>query len=202
MNGDLPLFNLPEIEREILKFWKEKKVFKEGMKRSEKTAKKNFVFFEGPPTANGHPGLHHVLARVYKDVILRYRTMKGEYVLRRAGWDTQGLPVEIQVEKELGLKDKNDIETYGVAAFNQKAKDSVWQFKGEWENLTERIGYWLDFENDYVTYRNDYLESIWWILGQAHGKKLIKKSYRIAPWCTRCGTTCHLMKWGSRGFIN
>ena len=182
MNGDLPLFNLPEIEREILKFWKEKKVFKEGMKRSEKTAKKNFVFFEGPPTANGHPGLHHVLARVYKDVILRYRTMKGEYVLRRAGWDTQGLPVEIQVEKELGLKDKNDIETYGVAAFNQKAKDSVWQFKGEWENLTERIGYWLDFENDYVTYRNDYLESIWWILGQAHGKKLIKKSVGVDLW--------------------
>src|SRR3990167_10973407 len=157
----LKQFNLPEIEEKVLKFWQEKKIFEKSLKNRE--GKKKFVFFEGPPTANGRPGIHHVLARVFKDIILRYKTMRGYYVPRRGGWDTHGLPVELEAEKQLGIKSKREIEKFGIALFNQKAKEAVWQYKDEWEKITERMGYWLDLKNAYITYENPYIESCWWI---------------------------------------
>ncbi len=147
-----------------------------------------FRFFEGPPYANGKPGIHHVLARVFKDVMLRYKSMRGYYVPRRAGWDTHGLPVEIEVEKQLGIKSKKEIEKLGIALFNQKAKEAVWKYKDEWEKMTERIGYWLDLKDAYVTYSNDYIESLWWILKEIWKRGYLKKLYKVAPWCTRCET--------------
>lgn len=197
---DLKQFNLPEAEKKVLKFWREKKVFEKSLQIKRRGSrrgggkavgllqKKEFVFYEGPPTANGRPGIHHVLARSFKDVVLRYKTMRGYYVPRRAGWDTHGLPVEIQVEKELGLKSKKDIEKYGIAEFNKKCRESVWKFKDEWEKLTERMGFWLDLKNPYITYEKDYIETLWWIIAQFWKKKLLYKGYRVAPWCPRCGT--------------
>lgn len=179
-------FNLPELEEKVLRFWKESAIFTKSLQKRKKG--KPFRFFEGPPTANGKPGIHHVLGRAFKDIVLRYKTMQGYYVPRRAGWDTHGLPVEIEVEKELGLKEKKDIEKFGIAAFNAKAKASVWKYKTEWEKLTERIGFWLDFDNPYVTYENDYIESLWWVLAQIEKKKYLKKLYKVVPWCPRCQT--------------
>ena len=141
-----------ELEERILAFWGDNNVFEKSMEQRKGSTP--FVFFEGPPTANGNPGIHHVIARVFKDIISRYKTMRGYFVLRKGGWDTHGLPVEIQVEKELGFKSKKDIETYGVAAYNAKCRESVWKFKGEWERFTRRIAYWLDLQNPYVTYEN------------------------------------------------
>ncbi|MFH1759004.1 MAG: isoleucine--tRNA ligase [Patescibacteria group bacterium] len=197
MLKNLKQFNLPEIEEKVLKFWERDKVFEQSLKLRRDN--KEFVFYEGPPTANGRPGTHHVLARVYKDIILRYKTMRGFHVARRAGWDTQGLPVEIGVEKELGLKDKNDIEKYGVAKFNKKAKESVWKYKDEWEKLTKRIGFWLSFDNAYVTYENSYLEKLWWVFKQIDKRKLLKKSYKIIPYCPRCQTALSSHELGQPG---
>ena len=177
---------MPEIEEKVLRFWKENQIFENSLKKN--TKKRKFVFYEGPPTANGRPGIHHVLARAFKDVILRYKTMVGFNVSRKSGWDTHGLPVEIEVEKALGLKSKKEIEEYGVAKFNQKCKESVWKYKDEWERLTERIGYWLDLKNPYITYENDYVETLWWIIKEIWKKKLLYKGHRVAPWCPRCGT--------------
>ncbi|MGB9608892.1 MAG: class I tRNA ligase family protein, partial [Minisyncoccia bacterium] len=143
----------------------------------------------GPPTANGRPGIHHVLARSFKDIILRYKTMQGYFVPRRAGWDTHGLPVELEVEKKLGFNSKNEIEKFGIAKFNQKCKESVWQYKKEWEELTERMGFWLDFKNAYITYENSYIESLWWIIKKFWEKGLLYEGHKVAPWCSRCGTT-------------
>lgn len=182
----LKKFNLPEIEDQVLRFWKVNDIFAKTLKKNKN--KKKFVFFEGPPTANGKPGIHHVLGRAFKDIILRYKTMRGYYVPRRAGWDTHGLPVEIEIERELGLKNKNDIEKFGVAEFNARAKASVWKYKTEWEKLTERVGLWLDFENPYITYQNDYIESLWWVFSQIHKKGLLKKQHKVVPWCPRCQT--------------
>lgn len=179
-------FKLPEVEEEVLKFWKKEDIFKKSLAR--RRGKKPFVFYEGPPYANGRPGIHHVLARTYKDIILRFRSMNGYYVPRRGGWDTHGLPVEIAAEKALGLKSKKDIEQFGIAKFNEEAKKAVWLFKDEWENLTNRIGYWLDLENAYVTYKNEYIESLWWILKRLSDKKLLFQGHKVVPWCTRCGT--------------
>lgn len=186
MFKDLKQFNLPEIEDRVLKFWKEKQIFKKSLKlrRNNKT----FRFYEGPPTANGQPGIHHILSRAFKDVILRYKTMRGFFVPRRAGWDTHGLPVEIEVEKELGLKNKHDIEKLGIAEFNEKAKASVWKYQEEWERLTERIGFWLDLKNPYITYKAEYIESLWWIFKEIAKKGLLKKSFKIVPYCPRCQT--------------
>ncbi len=191
-------FSLPEIEEKVLEFWRKNGVFEKSLKRNDKSNgtngsyksnnKKHFVFFEGPPTANGRPGIHHILARSFKDIVLRYKTMRGFFVPRRGGWDTHGLPVEISVEKMLGLKSKKEIEKYGVAKFNKKCKESVWQFKEEWEKLTERIGFWLDLKNPYITYENDYIEAVWGILKKVWGKGLIYKGHKVVPWCTRCGT--------------
>ena len=153
--------NFPKREEEILEFWEKNKIFERSM--GQRKGKKKFVFYEGPPTANGQPGLHHVEARAFKDIILRYKTMRGFYCERKAGWDTHGLPVEIQVEKELGLKSKKEIEEYGIEKFIEKCKESVWQYRNEWEKLTERMAYWLDMKNAYVTMANDYIETLWWI---------------------------------------
>ncbi len=180
-------FDFAKNEEKILKFWEEKNIFKTSLAKTKKG--KNFVFFEGPPTANGKPGIHHLLARVFKDVICRYKTMQGFYVQRKSGWDTHGLPVEIEVEKKLGLSDKKQIEDYGIAKFNKMCQQSVWEYKQEWEKFTKRIGYWLDLDNPYITYNSQYIESIWWILKQFKDKGLLYKGHRVAPYCPRCGTS-------------
>lgn len=179
--------DLPQIEQKILKFWDKKKIFAKSLAKTKKGPR--FIFFEGPPTANGQPGIHHVEARAFKDIILRFKTMQGFFVERKAGWDTHGLPVEIQVEKELGLKSKKDIEKYGIEKFNKKCKESVWRYKSEWEKMTARIAFWLDMKNAYVTYENDYIESVWHILKQIWSKDLLYKGTKVVPYCPRCGTS-------------
>jgi isoleucyl-tRNA synthetase len=173
-------------EEAILKFWKENDTFKKSLEK--KAPKGEYIFYEGPPTANGKPGIHHLEARAFKDVIPRYKTMQGYHVRRKGGWDTHGLPVELQVEKKLGLSSKKAIEEYGIAKFNHECKESVWEYVDLWEKFTERIGYWLDQENPYVTYRNDYIESVWNVIKTANNKKLLYKDYKVVPWCPRCGT--------------
>ncbi len=179
-------FQYPAMEEEILKFWEKEDVFNKSLAKTK--GKKTFVFFEGPPTANGKPGIHHVLARVYKDIILRYKTMQGFFVERKAGWDTHGLPVELQVEKSLNISGKPEIEKYGVAEFNQKCRESVWEFKKDFEEMTKRIGFWLDLENPYITYETNYIESLWWIIKQIWDKDLLYQGYKVVPHCPRCGT--------------
>jgi isoleucyl-tRNA synthetase len=184
--------NLPEKsevakrEEAILKFWQENKIFEKTL--AKKSPKGEFVFYEGPPTANGRPGIHHLEARAFKDAIPRYRTMRGYHVRRKGGWDTHGLPVELQVEKELGLKSKKEVETYGLAAFNQKCKESVWTYVREWEEFTNRMGYWVDLQNPYITYQSEYIESLWKIVKTIEGKGLLYKDYKVVPWCPRCET--------------
>ena len=191
--------SFPKMEEEILKFWDENKIFEKSVQNNPE--EKSFIFYEGPPTANGKPGLHHVLARAFKDVIPRYKTMKGFRVERKAGWDTHGLPVEIQVEKELGLKNKQDIENIvpgnpreSIIEFNKKCKESVWVYKDLWEKLTRRMGYWVDMQHPYVTYENSYIESVWWVIAQvaklknAKRDSLLYKGHRVIPYCYRCGT--------------
>ena len=177
---------IPKIEEKILKFWKKNKIIEKGLKKNK--GKNKFVFFEGPPTANGRPGIHHVEARAFKDIIPRYKTMQGFFVDRKAGWDTHGLPVELEVEKELGFENKDDIEKYGIAKFNQKCKKSVWKYKDEWEKLTKRIGFWIDMKDPYVTYENEYIESVWYILKKVWDKGLLFKGFKIVPQCPRCET--------------
>ncbi len=188
MLRNIKSFNLPEIEEKVLALWKERGIFKKSITPQKGKKSKQFNFWEGPPTANGRPGIHHVLARVYKDVFVRYKTMQGFIVPRKAGWDTHGLPVELQVEKQLELSSKKDIEAYGISAFNQKCKESAGVYTSEFEKLTERIGFWLDMENPYVTYHNDYIESLWWIIQQIYRKGLLYEGHKIVPWCPRCGT--------------
>ena len=178
--------NFPKTEKKILKFWKENQIFEKSIKKRDRS--RDFVFYEGPPTANGRPGIHHVLSRVFKDIICRYKTMRGFKVERKAGWDTHGLPVELEVEKKLGLKNKKDIEVYGVAKFNKKCRESVWQYLKEWKKLTERIGFWLDLDHPYITYNNDYIESVWHLLKEIYEKGFLFYGYKVVPYCTRCGT--------------
>src|SRR3989344_7510781 len=198
MLKNLKQFNLPEIEEKVLKFWKENNIFRQSSVLRQSSGK-NFVFFEGPPTANGRPGMHHVLGRSFKDVILRYRVMRGYHVVRRAGWDTHGLPVEIEVEKELGIKRKSEIEKFGIAEFNARARLSVWRYKSEWERFTKRIGYWLDFEKPFITYENSYIESLWWIFKEIDRRGLLTKLHKVIPWCTRCQTPLSLSELGQPG---
>ncbi len=179
-------FNLPKTEKKVLKLWKDNKIFEKSIKQRVKA--RDFVFYEGPPTANAPPGLHHVLARVFKDIICRYKTMKGFRVLRKAGWDTHGLPVELQIEKKLDLKSKKDIERYSISKFNEKCKTSVWKFTQSWRDLTKRIAYWVDLDNPYITYNTEYVESLWWILKQIWNKKLLIQDFKVVPYCPRCGT--------------
>lgn len=180
-------FNLPKKEEEILKSWQEKKIFEKSLKIRSKA--KRFVFFEGPPTANGKPGIHHILTRSFKDLFARYKTMQGFLVERKAGWDTHGLPVELEVEKKLGIKSKPEIEKYGIEPFNKECKKSVWGYKDEWEKMTNRMAYWIDLQNPYITYDNKYIESLWWVIGQINKKKLFYQDYKIVPYCSRCGTS-------------
>ena len=178
--------NLPELEKQILLFWEENKIFEKSVE--QKDPNKAFVFYEGPPTANGRPGIHHVISRTVKDCVCRVKTMQGYRVERKAGWDTHGLPVEIEVEKELGIDGKDQIFDYGIGRFNQKCKESVFLYKKEWDELTRRIGFWVDLEHPYITYTNDYIESVWWILKEFWKKDLIYLGHKILPYCPRCQT--------------
>jgi len=190
------------LEEEVLARWREEDLFARTLEAHADAP--SWVFFEGPPTANGKPGIHHVFARTIKDLFCRHRAMKGYRVLRKAGWDTHGLPVEIEVEKHLpallkqrGMPDqdiarcsgKQLIEAFGVEDFNRLCRESVWKYQSDWERLSERIGYWLDYENAYITYSNEYVESVWWALATLHEKGLLTRGHKILPYCPRCGTT-------------
>lgn len=181
-----PSVNYPEMEEQILKLWRERDIFQRSMQ--ERIGGPEYVFHEGPPTANGRPGIHHVLARAFKDIFPRYKTMQGYYVQRRGGWDTHGLPVEIEVEKQLGLSGKQQIEAYGVAAFNKRCRTSAMEYIKDWERLTERMAYWVDMNTAYVTFHNEYIESLWWIMKQLWDKGLLFQGHKIVPYCPRCGT--------------
>jgi len=175
-----------EREKEILLFWKENKIFEKSIERREGSPR--FTFFDGPPTANGKPHIGHIITRVVKDIIPRYKTMKGYKVLRKAGWDTHGLPVELEIEKQLGISGKPQIESYGVEPFIKKCKESVFKYETEWREMSDRVGFWADMDNPYVTYHNDYIESVWWALKQIWDKGLLYKGHKIVPYCPRCGT--------------
>ncbi|MDQ3588493.1 MAG: isoleucine--tRNA ligase, partial [Actinomycetota bacterium] len=176
----------PALEVEILERWRERDVFHESIRRRE--GAEPFVFYEGPPTANGRPGSHHVFSRVFKDVFPRYRTMRGRLVHRKGGWDCHGLPVELEVEKKLGFQSKEDIERYGVAEFNAQCRESVLRYIDEWNALTERIGFWLDTDDAYYTLDDSYIESVWWSLKQVFDQGLLYEGHKVVPYCPRCGT--------------
>ncbi len=176
----------PAIEKQVLAFWKEHRIFEQSITSREGSP--GFTFYEGPPTANGRPGIHHVMSRTLKDLVCRYKTMRGFQVHRKAGWDTHGLPVEIEVEKQLGFTRKEDIVRYGVAEFNKKCRESVWQYKTDWERMTEEMGYWVDLSSPYVTFENTYIESVWWALKRFHDEGMIYKGHKIQPYCPRCET--------------
>ncbi len=178
--------NFVSREKEVEKFWKDNRIFEKSMEENE--GKPQYMFYDGPPTANGKPHIGHVLTRVIKDLVPRFWTMKGYEVPRKAGWDTHGLPVEIEVEKLLGLDGKEQIEQYGMAPFIEKCKESVWKYKGMWEDFSSTVGFWADMENPYVTYDNNYIESVWWSLKKIWEKGLLYKGYKIVPYCPRCGT--------------
>lgn len=173
-------------EKDIIKYWEDIDLLKLSIE--ERSDSPSFVFYEGPPTANGKPGIHHVMARTLKDLTCRYKTMKGYKVERKAGWDTHGLPVEIEVEKKLGLKNKHDIEEYGIGKFNEMCRNSVFVYEKEWRELTERMGYLIDLDNPYITLENDYIETVWWILDKMFTDGLIYEGHKILPYCARCGT--------------
>lgn len=175
-----------EIEKEILEFWEKNKIFEKSIET--RSSDKSFTFYEGPPTANGRPGIHHVMARTIKDIVCRYKTLQGFQVHRKAGWDTHGLPVEIEVEKELGIKSKDEIVTYGVEKFNQACKNSVFTYLKDWNELTRRIGYWINLDDAYITCTNEYIESVWWALKKFFDEGYIYKGFKIQPYCTRCET--------------
>ena len=181
-----PKLNLTLMEIEVLRFWKTHHIFDQSSVRRE--GGPDYVFYEGPPTANGRPGVHHVLARAFKDMFPRYKTMRGYHVIRRGGWDTHGLPVEIEVEKQLGFTSKGQIEEYGIDRFNELCRKSVFTYIQDWEKLTDRIAFWVDMDDAYVTYTNDYIESVWWILKQYWDKDLLYQDYKVVPYCPRCGT--------------
>ena len=178
--------NFVEREKEVIEFWKQNDIFEKSIAKNE--GGEEFSFFDGPPTANGKPHIGHILTRVMKDIIPRYQTMKGKHVLRKAGWDTHGLPVELEVEKSLGMDGKQDIEKYGIEPFIEKCKESVWKYTDEWRKMSERVGYWVDMDHPYVTYHDDYIESVWWALKEIWKKGLLYKGHKIVPYCPRCGT--------------
>jgi isoleucyl-tRNA synthetase len=181
-----PELTADALEQEVLQRWTRDGVF--AAAQAQRADAPAWVFFEGPPTANGKPGIHHVFARTVKDLFCRHRAMLGHHVPRKAGWDTHGLPVEIEVEKQLGISGKQDIERVGVAEFNRRCRESVWTYKGDWEQVSARMGYWLDYADPYVTYSNEYVESVWWALKTLHSKGLLYQGHKILPYCARCGT--------------
>ncbi len=178
--------NFVEREKQIEKFWKDNDIFRKSMENRKEG--ETYTFYDGPPTANGKPHIGHVLTRVIKDMIPRYQTMKGKMVPRKAGWDTHGLPVELEVEKLLGLDGKDQIEAYGLEPFIDKCKESVWKYKGMWEQFSGTVGFWADMDDPYVTYHNDFIESEWWALKEIWNRKLLYKGFKIVPYCPRCGT--------------
>jgi isoleucyl-tRNA synthetase len=197
-----PRQELPALEQAVLKRWREREVFAESLRLRE--GAEPWVFYEGPPTANGRPGSHHVLSRVFKDIYPRYKTMRGYHVQRKGGWDCHGLPVEIGVEQELGIGSKAEIEAYGIAKFNAKCRESVWAYLEEWNRLTERIGFWIDLEHAYRTLDPDYIESVWWALAQIHAKGLLYEGHKVVPYCPRCGTalSSHEVALGYRDVVD
>jgi isoleucyl-tRNA synthetase len=194
--------SFPQLEEAVLQRWRERDVFHESIRRREGGPK--FIFYEGPPTANGRPGSHHVLSRVFKDVFPRYKTMQGHYVPRKAGWDCHGLPVELEIELELGLSSKHDIEKYGVAEFNQRCRESVLTYIDEWNRLTERIGFWIDTDDAYFTLTDDYVESVWWSLHEVWRRGLLYQGHKVVPYCPRCGTalSSHEVAQGYRDVVD
>ena len=181
-----PQQSFPALEETVLARWRERDVFHESIRRRQ--GAEPFVFYEGPPTANGRPGSHHVLSRAFKDVFPRYQTMRGRLVHRKGGWDCHGLPVELEIEKELGFKSKDDIERFGVAEFNARCRESVLRYIDEWNRLTERIGFWIDTDQAYYTLDDDYIESVWWSLKQVWEAGLLYEGHKVVPYCPRCGT--------------
>ena len=179
--------NFVEREKNVVEFWKKNDIFKKSIKARE--GHQTFMFYDGPPTANGKPHIGHIETRVFKDVVPRFWTMKGYEVPRKAGWDTHGLPVELEVEKLLGINGKPEIEKYGVEPFIKQCKESVWKYKHEWEVMSDRVGFWADMEHPYVTYENNYIESVWWALKTISDKGLLYKGHKIVPYCPRCGTS-------------
>ena len=182
-----PQFTFAEKEKQTLAFWRENDIFQKSMEMYKDAPP--FVFLEGPPFANAPPGVHHVLARIMKDAVCRYKTMTGHYVHRKAGWDTHGLPVEYQVEKQLNITNKAELEAYGVQNFIEKCKENVFQYEQDWREMTERIGFWVNLDEAYITLSNDYIESVWWVLRQAWDKELLYQGHKVQPYCYRCGTT-------------
>ena len=178
--------SFPELEERVLARWREADVFERSLANRE--GAEVWSFYEGPPTANGRPGSHHVLARVFKDVYPRYKTMRGYRVPRKAGWDCHGLPVELEVEKQLGIGSKQEIEEFGIAEFNQRCRESVFEYVEEWDRLTERIGFWVDLDDPYVTLEDDYIESVWWSLRKLWDDSRLYEGHKVVPYCPRCGT--------------
>ncbi|MEA2268135.1 MAG: isoleucyl-tRNA synthetase, partial [Solirubrobacteraceae bacterium] len=197
-----PRQSFPDLEQQVLERWRERDVFHESMRRRE--GAEPWVFYEGPPTANGRPGSHHVLARVFKDIYPRFKTMRGYLVERKGGWDCHGLPVEIAVEQQLGIKTKAEIEAYGIAEFNQRCRESVFEFLEDWAALTERIGFWVDLDTAYRTLDADYIESVWWALRQIADKGLLYEGHKVVPYCPRCGTalSSHELALGYRDVVD
>ena len=179
--------NLPQVEESILSLWRARNIFERSVEARKGSPR--FVLYEGPPTANGRPGIHHVLARVFKDVIPRYKTMKSYYAPRQAGWDTHGLPVELEIESKLGFSSKADIEQFGIDKFNARCRESVFSYLEEWNAMTERIGFWVDLEHAYITMDNSYIETVWWSIKQMWDKGLVYQGYKVTPHCPRCGTS-------------
>jgi isoleucyl-tRNA synthetase len=178
--------NFARIAEEVLDFWQKEKVFEKSV--SERDGAKSFTFYEGPPSANGAPGIHHVMARTVKDIFCRYKTLQGFQVKRKGGWDTHGLPVELQVEKQLGIT-KDDIgKTISVEEYNKKCRETVMMYKDQWDDLTMKMGYWVDLDDPYITYDNKYIESLWWLLKQLFEKGLLYKGYTIQPYSPAAGT--------------
>ena len=180
-------YPFPDLEQAQLERWRAEGIFRQTLERPAPQG--SFVFYEGPPTANNVPHVGHVVTRVVKDLFPRYKTMRGYRVARKAGWDTHGLPVEIEVEKRLGFSGKQQIEAYGIAEFNRACFDSVQTYEKQWRVMSERVGYWIDFDHAYFTYTNDYIESVWWALAKLRGEGLLDEGYKIQPYCARCGTT-------------
>ena len=189
--------DLVALEDRVLADWREHDVFAESVRRREGAPE--WVFYEGPPTANGRPGIHHVWARLFKDIYPRFHTMRGKYVPRRAGWDCHGLPVEVEVEKELGFAGKPEIEEFGIEAFNQRCRESVQRYVEDWSALTGRIGMWLDMSDAYWTMSNPYIESVWWLFRQMWDDEQLYEGYKVVPYCGRCGTALSSHELGQPG---
>ena len=174
------------MEQEVFDYWKQNEIIKKGLEL--KKEKEYYTFYDGPPTANGMPHAGHIITRVMKDIIPRYKSMKGYNVVRKAGWDTHGLPVELEIEKKLGISGKDQIEEHGVEKFVTECRESVFKYVNQWEKMTEKVGYWVDMKNPYITYDNKYIESVWWALKEMDKKGLLYQGHRVMPYCPRCGT--------------